>query len=711
MATEQLTHLDQLRTGVACLCIIAKSHEIHVHPDQIMHALGSPGDDVASTAILEAANFLGLTARRHKLKWHKLSHISWPAIAHLNNGQYLVIVRADPLNIRFFDPLRPGSPLVCSKAEFEAIWDGRMLLTKPAEAQATAFGFKWFLPEVIKHRSVLIEIFLAAFMVQLFGLAGPLFSQVIIDKVVVHRNLSTLHVLGMGMVLLMLFEAMLTLLQAYLTTHTASRIDVVLGARVVRHLLRLPLRYFETRRIGTIVAQVRELETVRQFITGASVGSVLDCLSIVILVPLMFYYSTTLAWVVLASLPFFIASSLVLIPMMRRRLDMKFQCAAENQSFLVESVSGIQTIKSLAVEPVMERRWEKTLSRYIAASYRASLLGGMGGTLGQVIQKGITLAILWLGAEAVLRGEMSVGQLIAFQMLSGRVVQPIVRIAQLWQEFQQMAMSVARLGDIMNTHTEPRHSRGRSKQRIHGEVVLDDVCFAYQPDGPLILNHLSLRVPAGQTIGIVGRSGSGKSTLSRLLQRLYQPGAGKISIDGVDIRLIDPAHLRSQIGVVLQENFLFDGSISENIAIHFPSASMDRVIAAARTAGAHDFIMALGEGYDTRVGERGLSLSGGQRQRIAIARALIGDPRILVFDEATSALDYESERIIQDNLREICQGRTVFIIAHRLSTVQGADSIIVLDQGSIAEQGPHQRLIASGGLYTHLFSQQAGAPA
>nr|WP_229261587.1 ABC transporter transmembrane domain-containing protein [Duganella margarita] len=476
-------------------------------------------------------------------------------------------------------------------------------------------------------------------------------------------------------------------------------------------MFRLPLRYFETRRIGTIVAHVRELEIVRQFITGASVGSMLDCMSIIILVPLMFYYSSSLAWVVLASLPIFIVSSLVLIPMMRERLDVKFRYAAENQSFLVEGVSGIQTIKSLAVEPVMEQRWEKTLSRYIGASYRASLLAGMGGTFGQLIQKAITLAILWLGAEAVLRGEMSVGQLIAFQMLSGRVVQPIVRIAQLWQEFQQVAMSIARIGDIMNTRAEPHHIAGRTKQRIYGEVVLEDVSFAYQPDGPLILNHLSLRVAAGQTIGIVGRSGSGKSTLSRLLQRLYQPGMGKIMIDGVDIRLIDPAQLRSQIGVVLQENFLFDGSISDNIAIHFPSASMDRVIAAARTAGAHDFIMELAEGYDTKVGERGLSLSGGQRQRIAIARALIGNPRILVFDEATSALDYESERIIQDNLREICHGRTVFIIAHRLSTVQGADSIVVLDRGSIAEEGPHQQLIDRGGLYTHLFSQQAGARA
>jgi subfamily B ATP-binding cassette protein HlyB/CyaB len=361
----------------------------------------------------------------------------------------------------------------------------------------------------------------------------------------------------------------------------------------------------------------------------------------------------------------------------------------------------------MAIEPIMERRWNQILSQYVTASYRAALLGGIGGALGQFIQKSAALAILWSGAEAVLAGDLSVGQLIAFQMLSTRIIQPIVRIAQLWQEFQQVALSVARIGDIMNHPQEPRPSGGLSSLgQLRGDVRLDELCFRYEERGPLTLNHLSLSVRAGQTVGIVGRSGSGKSTLTKLLQRLYFPESGKISIDGTDIRFVDPAYLRSQIGIVLQENFLFNGTIGGNIAINQPRASLDKIVHAATIAGAHEFISALPNGYDTVVGERGVSLSGGQRQRVAIARALLGNPRILIFDEATSALDYESERIIQNNLGQICKGRTVFIIAHRLSTVAHADTIVVLDRGAMVEQGSHRALLEQGGLYAHLFSQQ-----
>lgn len=707
---QRLPELDRLRTGLASLCMVAKNCEVHSTPEQLLHALGL--DDVrdGTHELMRAIKSLDLKGRQANLTWPKLSRIAWPAIAELNNGQFVVVLRADSEKIVIFDPMRPQSSLVCSRADFLDVWDGKIILIKGVGGgakDARLFGFRWFIPEIKKYQTILREIFIAALAIQLFGLAAPLFSQIIIDKVVVHRNLSTLHVLGVGMLILIVFEAVLTLLQNYLMTHTASRIDVVLGSRVVRHLLRLPLRFFENRRIGTIVAHVRELETVRQFITGSSIGSMLDLLSIVILVPLMFFYSTRLAWLVLATLPLFVVSSLVIVPMMRRRLDDKFRLGAENQSFLVEGVSGIHTIKALAIEPVMERRWNHILSQYVTASYRAALLGGIGGALGQFIQKSAALAILWSGAEAVLAGDLSVGQLIAFQMLSTRVIQPIVRISQLWQEFQQVALSVARIGDIMNHQQEPRPAGGLSSLgQLRGDVRLDELCFRYGEHGPLTLNHLSVSVRAGQTVGIVGRSGSGKSTLTKLLQRLYFPESGKISIDGTDIRFVDPACLRSQIGIVLQENFLFNGTIGGNIAINQPRASLDKIVHAATIAGAHEFISALPNGYDTVVGERGVSLSGGQRQRVAIARALLGNPRILIFDEATSALDYESERIIQNNLGQICQGRTVFIIAHRLSTVAHADTILVLDRGAMVEQGSHRALLAQGGLYAHLFSQQ-----
>lgn len=702
--------MDRLRTGLASLCMVAKHCEVHSTPEQLLHALGLDEVLDGTHELMRAIKSLGLKGMQATMAWPRLSKISWPAIAELNNGQFVVVLRADSEKIIIFDSIRPQSSLVCTRDEFLSVWGGKIILIKGVSSSGKddqVFGFRWFIPEIKKYQVILREIFIAAFAIQIFGLAAPLFSQIIIDKVVVHRNLSTLHVLGIGMLILILFEAILTLLQNYLMTHTASRIDVVLGSRVVRHLLRLPLRFFESRRIGTIVAHVRELETVRQFITGSSIGSMLDLLSIIILVPLMFFYSTRLAWLVLATLPFFVASSLAIVPMMRRRLDVKFRLGAENQSFLVEGVSGIHTIKALAIEPIMERRWNQILSQYVTASYRAALLGGIGGALGQFIQKCAALAILWSGAEAVLAGDLSVGQLIAFQMLSTRIIQPIVRIAQLWQEFQQVALSVARIGDIMNQPQEPRPAGSLSGLgQLRGDVRLDELCFRYDERGPLTLNHLSLSVRAGQTVGIVGRSGSGKSTLTKLLQRLYFPQSGKISIDGTDIRFIDPAYLRSQIGIVLQENFLFNGTIGSNIAINQPRAALDKIVHAATIAGAHEFISELPNGYDTLVGERGVSLSGGQRQRVAIARALLGNPRILIFDEATSALDYESERIIQNNLQQICQGRTVFIIAHRLSTVAHADTILVLDRGAMVEQGCHRALLEQGGLYAHLFSQQ-----
>ena len=528
-----------------------------------------------------------------------------------------------------------------------------------------------------------------------------------IDKVLVHRGLTTLDVLVIGLVVIALFETILGGARTYLFSHTTNRIDVELGARLYRHLMALPIAYFEARRAGDSVARVRELENIRNFLTSSALTLVIDLLFTFVFLGVMFYYSSLLTFLVIASFPFYIAISAGVTPLFRARLDDKFNRGAENQAFLVESVSGVETLKAMAVEPQMQRRWEEQLAAYVAASFKVLALGNWASQGVQLISKLVTAATLYFGAYLVIKGEMTVGELVAFNMLSGRVAQPILRLAQMWQEFHQARLSVARLGDILNTVPEPSAQPGRTAlPAISGAIAFDHVTFRYRLDGPEVLKDIALVVPAGQVLGIVGPSGSGKSTLTKLVQRLYTPESGRVLIDGVDLAIVDVAWLRRQVGVVLQENLLFNRTIRDNIALGDPSWPMDRVVAAARLAGAHDFILELPQGYDTMVGERGSTLSGGQRQRIAIARALIGDPRILILDEATSALDYESERIVHDNMRRIARGRTVLIIAHRLSAVRMADRIITIEAGRIIEDGAHDQLLRAGGRYARLHAMQ-----
>jgi ATP-binding cassette, subfamily B, bacterial HlyB/CyaB len=490
---------------------------------------------------------------------------------------------------------------------------------------------------------------------------------------------------------------------------TTNRIDVELGARLFRHLMALPIAYFQARRAGDSVARVRELENIRNFLTSSALMLVIDLFFTFVFLAVMFYYSPPLTFIVIGSFPFYIALSAGVTPIFRRRLDEKFNRGAENQAFLVESITGVETLKAMAVEPQMQRRWEEQLAGYVRASFQVLALGNWASQAVQLISKIVTALTLYFGAYLVIEGNLTVGELVAFNMLSGRVSQPILRLAQLWQDFHQARLSVRRLGDILNTVPEPTFSPGRTAlPAIRGAITFDHVGFRYRLDGPEVLKDVSLQVLPGQVIGIVGPSGSGKSTLTKLVQRLYVPESGRVLIDGVDIGVVDVAWLRRQVGVVLQENVLFNRTIRDNIALGDPSWPMERVVATAKLAGAHDFILEMPDGYDAMVGERGSSLSGGQRQRIAIARALIGDPRILIFDEATSALDYESERIVQDNMRRIAQGRTVIIIAHRLSTVRQADRIITIERGRIVEDGNHDELIRNGGRYATLHRMQAG---
>lgn len=498
-------------------------------------------------------------------------------------------------------------------------------------------------------------------------------------------------------------------MRAVLFTHTTSRVDVELGAALYRHLTNLPLAYFETRRVGDTVARVRELETIRQFLTSSSVTLVIDLAFTLIFLALMWVYSPVLMLVVLIAIALYGLIAAVITGPLRGRIEERFLRGAESQAFLVETVAGMQTLKAAAVEPQMQSRWERLLAGYVQASYRAAALNVWGSQAIQLVSKGSAVAVLFFGAKLVLSGDLTVGELVAFNMLAGRVAEPVLRLAGVWQQFQEARVGVARLADILNTPTETSFSASRSAlPAIAGHITFDGVTFRYKPGGREVLRRVSIDILPGEIVGIVGSSGSGKSTLTKLAQRLYVPESGRVLIDGVDLAQVDPAWLRRQIGVVLQENLLFNRTVRENIALADPCLPMEAVVAAAKMAGAHDFVLELPDGYDTLLEERGANLSGGQRQRLAIARALIGDPRILIMDEATSALDAESEAIVQANMRQISADRTVLIIAHRLSSLRLANRIITLEGGEIVEEGDHASLLARDGRYAHLWRTQAG---
>jgi subfamily B ATP-binding cassette protein HlyB/CyaB len=700
---------DNPDSGLACLVLLLRFNGVAVEPEQISHRLG--GAVVDTSEILRCARAFGLKARIVSKKWSRLAATSLPAIAQRTDGSFLILGRIVDDKALVQDPVS-GRPQLIELAAFEAQWSGRLVVMARRASLAELarrFDITWFLQAMHKYRGLLGEVLVASFFLQVFALITPLFFQVVIDKVLVHRGLTTLDVLVAGLIAVSAFESVLAVLRTYVFAHTTNRIDVELGARLFRHLIALPIAYFGARRAGDSVARVRELENIRNFLTGSALTLVIDLLFTFIFLAVMYYYSPTLTYIVLASFPFYIAISAGVTPLFKRRLDEKFNRGAENQAFLVESVNGVETLKAMAVEPQMQRRWEEQLAGYVAASFRVLSLGNWASQSVQFVSKIVTALTLYFGAYLVIEGSLTVGELVAFNMLAGRVAQPVLRLAQVWQDFHQARLSIARLGDILNTAPEPAYTPGRATPPpIKGGIAFDHVVFRYRIDGPEVLHDVSLQVPPGQVVGIVGASGSGKSTLAKLVQRLYVPEAGRLLIDGVDLAMVDVAWLRRQVGVVLQENVLFNRTVRDNIALTDPAMAMERVVHAAKLAGAHDFILELPEGYDTMVGERGASLSGGQRQRIAIARALVGDPRILIFDEATSALDYESERVIQENMRSIVRGRTVLIIAHRLSTVRSADRILTLEKGRLVEDGSHDELIRKGGRYANLHRIQAG---
>lgn len=695
--------------GLVALVILLRVNGIPAEAERIRHYTASK--TIGVTEMIRCAKEFGLKARAGRTTWDRLASTPLPGIAVLRDGGFLILgkVREDKALVQY--PTVP-TPQLISRSDFEALWDGRLVLMARRASLSDLsrrFDITWFLGAVYKYRRILSEVLVASFFLQIFALVSPLFFQVVIDKVLVHRSMSTLEVLILGLVAVSLFEAIIGVLRTYVFSHTTNRIDVELGARLFRHLMSLPIAYFQARRVGDSVARVRELENIRNFLTSSALTLVIDLFFTFVFLAIMFFYSPLLTFIVLGSFPLYIAISVGVTPLFRSRLDEKFRRGAENQAFLVESVTGVETLKAMAVEPQMQRRWEEQLAGYVAASFRVSNLGNVASQSVQLVNKLMTAGILFFGAKLVIDGSLTVGELVAFNILAGRVSAPVLRLAQIWQDFHQARLSVERLGDILNTMPEPALSSGRAQlPPIRGEVKFEHVTFRYRVDGAEVLHDVNFYVPAGQILGIVGSSGSGKSTLAKLVQRLYVPESGRVLIDGMDLATVDIAWLRKQIGVVLQENILFNRSVRENIALIDPTLPMERVIAAASLAGAHDFIVELPEGYDTVVGERGSTLSGGQRQRIAIARALITNPRILIFDEATSALDYESERIIQGNMQQIVAGRTVFVIAHRLSTVRRANRIIAIERGRVVEDGTHDDLIRRNGRYAKLHFLQAG---
>ena len=696
-------------TGFWALAQLAGFHQRPVDPAQLVRALGLEGRPVDIPEILLASTTIPLKAAEATLSWADLATLKQPAIGLLKDGEFAIVGRRqeDRLPVT---RMGAGRPEWFSETEWTEAGSGRFVLITERLRLGNPnrpFGLGWFVPVLHKYRKALAEVLVAAFFFQLLGIGLPLFIQVMIDRVFVFQNHATLLVVAIGMLVVIVFEGFFGVLQSVLLAHVGNRVDTTLGSAIYRHLVRVPLRYFENRRVGDTTARVREVERIRQFLTGHALLSVIDGLFVFVYVGILLLYSLRLTGIVLLAMAAIAGTTLIFRGSLRRRMEESFDADAHSQAFLVESITGMGTLKAMALEPQMSRRWDTLLAHQVTAGYRADRLQGIAGGISRALQNLTTLAILWYGAGLVLHGDLTVGALIAFQMLARRAISPVLRVSLLWQHFQQVGVGVARLGDLMNVPAEPVLDATRaSLPALQGGIVCEGVSFRYHPDGARVLDQVSLAITPGQVVGIVGRSGSGKSTLAKLLARLYTPESGRILVDGQDLAQVDPGWLRRQIAVVPQESFLFGGTIRENIAIRAPAAPMGRIIEAATLAGAHAFIGTLAQGYDTPTGERGAALSGGQRQRIAIARALLTDPRVLIFDEATSALDYESERIIQENLQRICAGRTVIIISHRFSFLRGADRIYVLDNGRLVEEGDHGALLRAQGLYHHLCHQQ-----
>ena len=706
-----------MNTAAACLTMVSNHLQNPAQMDWVQRQLRGQ----RPTNVVDAAEKLGLQLRRIETNWQSLRLLTFPAMILWERQEpsdrrqgtsiqvephWVVVygVRGDRLIVA--DPINPT--MNCEAIHRSAVqqhWDGQLWQVEPIQKQER-FNLSWFLPAIWRYKGLLGEVLFASFTLQLLGLGTPLITQVVIDRVMVQGSIPTLDVMAIALLSVAVFEAVLGILRLFIFTHTARRLDLSLSAQLFRHLMRLPLAYFEARRVGDTVARVQELENIRQFLTGTALTVILDSFFAVVYLALMFFYSVPLTGIALAVLPLYAALTLTTTPILRNWLNETFNRSADSQSFLVETITGIHSVKAHSAEKASRDRWEGLFARYIRTSFKASTTSNISNNLGDFLTNLSYLLILWFGAHLVIEQKLTVGQLVAFQMLSGRVTGPLLRLVQLWQNLQQVLLSVDRIGDILNVAPEAEPGSGLVLPPLKGQTTFDQVFFRYNPEQEPVLKGISFTSEPGMLVGVVGRSGSGKSTLSKLLQRLYQPESGRILVDGFDIKSADLHSLRSQMAVVLQEDFLFNGSVLENISLGRPDVSAEQVVEAARLAVAHDFISELPHGYETSVGERGTALSGGQRQRVALARLFLSDAPMLVLDEATSALDSETEQQVLQNLQKLAESKTVFLIAHRFAPLKRADLILVMEKGVIAEKGTHEQLLRSKGLYWSLYQRQ-----
>lgn len=707
----------QLKTIIACLQMLSQHLQIPFRREVISRILTDQikrQGSISFQLCAYLAELIGLNAQLTDIPTAKITRIPTPALIRYGES-FAVIYEAGISTVVLGIPekgiVRYKPAELISKLDVEeSCYPPRikvLLLSATNITPKQRFGLQSFLPYLSRYRRVLLEVFIASFFVQLAALANPLVIQLIIDKVIAQNSISTLHILGVLLLAISLFEAVLTTLRTYLFVDTTNRIDMGLGSEIIDHLLRLPLRYFERRSVGELSTRINELENIRKFLTGTALTVGLDALFSVVYIIVMLIYSWQLTLVGLATIPIFIVITLLASPTVGKQLRTQAERNSQTQSYLVEVMTGIQTVKAQNIELRSRFSWQERYARYVVAGFKTVVTSTLANSTSNFLNKLSSLLILWVGAYLVLKGELTLGELIAFRIISGYATSPILRLAQLWQSFQQTALSLERLSDIIDTPQEAEQDRCNIPlPAIQGSVKYENITFRFNTGGALQLCNVSLDIPAGKFIGIVGQSGAGKSTLTKLLIRLYEPEVGRILIDGYDISKVELYSLRRQIGVVPQDTLLFDGTVQENIALTNPEATTEEIIEAAKVAVAHEFIMKLSNGYNTQVGERGAALSGGQRQRIAIARSVLQRPKLLVLDEATSALDYPTERQVCLNLAKAFQGTTIFFITHRINTVMNADMIVVMDSGRVIEQGNHHELIALKGHYYYLYQQQ-----
>ncbi|MFM7424748.1 MAG: peptidase domain-containing ABC transporter, partial [Elainella sp.] len=674
--------------------------------------VGRSGASLKSLA--HAAENLGFQARPVRASLSRLVAHKQPWIAHWDGLHYVVVYSVTAKRICCADPAIGRRSL--SHAEFQEHWTGYALLLEPTErlqqVQVKQASLNRYLMALLPYRALILQVILASLLIQILGLVTPLFTQIILDRVVVQKSLSALHVFALGLLLFSVGGICMGSVRQYLLSYFSNRLDLTLISGFIRHTLSLPLKFFESRRVGDILTRVQENQKIQRFLIGQVVLAWLNFLTGFVYLALMLYYNWRLTLLVLALIPPILLLTLIATPFLRQISRQIFNEAADQSSALVEMISGVATLKAAAAEQELRWRWEEHLTQQMNSQFKGQKLGiGLQTVSGLINTLGST-ALLWYGATLVIQDQLTIGQFVAFNMMMGYVISPVIALANLWDELQEVLISVERLNDVFEATPESGQAALLTLPPIRGAIQFENVTFRYGEDEDYnVLQNVSFEVQPGETVAIVGRSGSGKSTLVKLIQGLYPATRGHVSIDGHDIRHAAMASLRIQLGVVPQDCFLFSGSILENISLYRSDFTLEQVVEVAKLAEAHAFIQSLPLGYNTKVGERGMALSGGQRQRIAIARALLGDPRILILDEATSSLDTESERRFQRNLAQMQRGssgeaRTTLIIAHRLSTVRNADKILVLDRGVLVEQGNHNSLMAAQGLYAHLVQQQ-----